>query len=81
MADGGNPFSRGNTAAKGLANDDPAIRALAAGLVPSFIACTQRHTKALQSGVAALQNLAGEGACSSNVPCTNFNRWSVLFCM
>ncbi len=59
-ADGGNPFAKGNTAAKAVADPYPGVRQAVAQLSPSFVHCSQRHSKILQPAVTTLLKLAGK---------------------
>ena len=59
-ADSGNPFAKGNTAAKAVADPNAAVRSAVALLSPSFVHCAQRHSKILQTAVTALLKLTGK---------------------
>lgn len=57
--DNGNPFAKGNAAAKAVVDPDPMVRSALALLSPSFVAGTQRPTKTLQATRIILQKIAG----------------------
>ena len=59
IADGGNPFAKGNAAAKASADADGGVRAALALFAPSLVGSAHRHARVLQTGLAALLKLAG----------------------
>jgi len=59
VADGGNPFAKGNTAAKAAADADSSVRSALALFAPSFVSCAHRHAKVLQAGLTTLLKLTG----------------------